>query len=64
MLRKAHSEKQARLAKQSKITVLCRIWLIHIYPGLEGPKFLVVRSVEMFLHGTPSPLPRADFPKE
>jgi hypothetical protein len=51
MLRKAHSEKQARLAKQSKITVLCRIWLIHIYPGLEGPKFLSVRSGEIILHG-------------
>jgi hypothetical protein len=31
MLRKAHSEKQARLAKRSKITVLCRVWLIHTY---------------------------------
>lgn len=52
MLRKAHSEKQARLAKRSKITVLCRVWLINTYPGLEGPKFLSVRSGEIFLQGS------------
>ena len=51
MLRKAHSEKQARLAKRSKTTVLCRVWLIHIYTGLEGQKFFSVRSGEIFLHG-------------
>jgi hypothetical protein len=68
MLRKAHSEKQARLAKRSKITVLCRVWLIHSYPGLEGPKFLAVRSIESFctVEGKASlpPFPGPIFPKE
>ena len=32
MLRKPPSAKQGRLAKRSKITVLCDFWLIYAYP--------------------------------